>query len=216
MTSIYKRAAKPTQPPARELLGIDPGVKITPDVLETVVLGAGLSKKMNMLIGSLIVEESLWDEAMLLSGSEDDRTAFRISWGLEWAYTLEPKELELRAKRFVRDFLDARNESVNRVYSKMLCDMTRRGAVELDPEEAISVAEKAFDLLINPKTAVAVKVWQIELLYDLRSRMDWIEEALVETVRTLSEATECTPGMASHARHFFRRIKKSKKTGGKI
>ncbi len=209
MAKVYKHFARPEHSaPARELFGIQPGIKVTREDLEKAILSGGLTRKMNTLAGSLIAEENLWDEAMDLSRSADGRTAFRASWGLEWAYCLAPEEIESRWNRFLDDFLASNSESVHRVYSKMICDIMRREAATLSDGQAARLAEKCFDLLIDPDTAVAVKVWQIELLHDLSPRIGWIEENLTETVRTMSESPDCTPAIAAHARHYFRRLAK--------
>ncbi len=211
MPKVYKHISKPEHSvPAREVFGVADGVKVTCDMLENMLLSGGLTKKMNTTAGSLIVEENLWDEAMALARSGDDRLAFRASWGLEWAYTMMPEEIVARWGQFFEDFLASRNDSVHRVYSKMICDMMRRRAIALSADEASHLAEKCFDLLINPDTAIAVKVWQIEILHELSPRIGWIGEHLTETVRTLSESPDCTPAMAAHARHYFRKLKKCK------
>lgn len=246
MSKVYKYISQLEHSvSAREASGIAPGERITVDMLENVLSSGMLTRKMNTVMGSLIVEENLWDEAMMLARNGDERTAFRASWGLEWAYNQEPEQLESRWNLLFEDFLASSNDSVHRVYSKMICDMLRRGAVTLSDDDAVRLAEKCFDLLIKPETAVAVKVWQIELLADLADcpaptgqssesadnsglsdssgysvnpahsgtsrHTDWIGEALTETVRTISESPDCTPAIAAHARHYFRRLAKKKR-----
>ncbi len=189
-------------------MGISRDEIIDSSTLRTLLHAGGLTQKMNTVIGSLIAEEGLWNEALDLAMSDNGQTAFRASWALEWAYATNMDYFERFIPRFFTDYLAASNESVNRVYSKMACDMMRRGVLRLDDEQALMVAEKAFDLLVNPDTAVAVKVWQIELLSDLSCRIDWIEENLTEIVRIMSEKPDCTPAEAAHARHYFRRLAK--------
>lgn len=210
MSRVYKYIAKAEgHTPARVILGIPAGVVFTDELLEDIVLkGTALEKKYNTVIGALIAEEGLWDLAINLSGSGQRQVAFRSSWGLEWAYNLNPSEIEKRKDIFLRHLLDSQNESVNRVFSKMLFDMMRRGAVSLTDDEAERVAEKAFDLLINEDTPPAVKVWQIELLKEMIPRMDWIEENLTAIVTAISEDPECSPAMAAHARHYFRDLRR--------
>jgi len=209
MSKVYKHISKPEHArPAREEIGIGAEETIYAATLHSLLRAGGLTQKMNTVIGSLIVEEDLWEAALDLAMSSDHKTAFRASWALEWAYAMNMDYFERFIPRFFRDYLSATNESVNRVYSKMVCDMTRRGVLGLSDDEALRVTEKAFDLLVNPETAVAVKVWQIELLSDLSGRIDWIEENLTEIVRAMSEKPDCTPAEAAHARHYFRRLEK--------
>lgn len=197
--------------PAREELGLHPGEAITAGTLAGLLIAGGLTKKMNTVIGSLIAEEGLWTEAMDLAMSGDDKLAFRASWGLEWAYSTNTESFGGFIPRFVEDLLRTRNHSVNRVYSKMLCDMMRRGALRPDTAQAEKIAEKAFDLLISPDTPTAVRAWQVELLADLRGTLDWVEENLTAIVRDMSEKPDCSPGEAAQARHYFRMLEKEKK-----
>lgn len=213
MAKIYKHISAPAHSvPAKEALGIAPDAAITEGLLESIMHERGLTGKMNTKVGSLIVEENLWDVAMSLSRSDNNQTAFRASWGLEWAYCIDPKEIESRSEQFFEDLMASGNQSVHRVYSKMLCDMTRRGTFVLTDSQAGRLAERCFDLLIGAETPVAVKVWQIELLSDLMERIGWIEEQLTPTIRAISEDSECTPGMAACARHYFARLAKRKKS----
>lgn len=212
MSRVYKHISRPEHSrPAREELGISPDEIIDVSMLRMLLHARGLTKKMNAVVGSLIAEEGLWEPALDLAMSDDAQTAFRASWALEWAYATNMDYFERFIPRFFEDYLSATNESVNRVYSKMVCDMMRRGALTLTDEQALAVAEKAFDLLVNPGTAVAVKVWQIELLSDLSGHIDWIEENLTEIVRAMSEKPDCTPAEAAHARHYFRELEKRTK-----
>lgn len=210
--SVYKHISKPLHTgPARKELGLTPDEVITQDTLRDLLLVGGLTKKMNTLIGSLIVEEGLWMEAMDLAMSGDDRVAFRSSWSLEWAYSTNMERFNEFIPRFVDDFIRALNHSVNRVYTKMLCDMMRRGAVILTTKKAEQAAEKSFDLLVDPETPTAIRAWAIELLWDLSEPIDWIEEQLTELVRDMSEKPDCSAGEAAHARHYFKRLAKRDK-----
>lgn len=212
MSKVYKHISKPLHSaPARQELGITPDEIITQATLRDLLLVGGLTKRMNTVMGSLIAEEELWTEAMDLAMSDNDQIAFRSSWAVEWAYSTNMERFDEFIPRFVEDFIRARNHSVNRVYSKMLCDMLRRGVVELTDEQAIQVAEKSFDLLVDPETATAIRAWTIELLWDLSGHADWIEENLTEIVRAMSEKPDCSAGEAAHARHYFKRLAKKSK-----
>lgn len=209
MGSVYKRISRVGSGlPARAELGLSSEDEITSDTFRDLMLVGGLTKGMNSTLGALIVEEGLWNAGLELARSDEKSVAFRASWALEWAYTVEPLQIERRFETFFRDFLHADSESVQRVYSKMLCDMLRRGAVVLKDDDAEAVAERCFELLTADTTPVSVKVWQIELLYDLIPRFDWIGDNLTAVVRTMSESPECTPALAAHARHYFNRLRR--------
>lgn len=214
MGKIYKNiSCLPSRGSIHKELGIDEGVRVTEELLLDLMVSRGLTGNMNSMLGSLIVEDNLWDAALRLGRNDDRRIAFRASWALEWAYVVEPQQIEKRFAAFLNDLLATRSESVQRVYSKMLCDMIRRGAVSLNDSEAEAVTERCFDLLTGESTPVAVKVWQIELLYDLVPRIEWVEENLSAIVRGISESEGCSPAMAAHARNYFRRIGSRKRKG---
>lgn len=207
MKGIYKRTEYPTAArSAREELGPPPQERIDKETLQGILSTGGLTKQTNRMLGRLIAEEKLWDEAMELARSDEAQVAFRSAWALEWAYTMDAHPIEARFRRFFEDFLRSGNTSVQRIYSKILYDMVRRGAVATDALQAEALAGKCFDLLTDEKTPVAVKIWQIELLDDLRTRIGWIEENLTEMVRSLSENPECRPAMAAYARRYLRRV----------
>lgn len=208
MNKVYKHAPKVgNSSSARKIFGVSESDVITTDTLSDLVMSRRHTQKMNCIIGSLIVEENLWDSALALSYDTEPKVAFRISWSLEWAYTLKPEMIECRFAEFIVIFIDTDNSSVQRVFSKMLCDMTRRGTIVMSDSDAIAVAERCFGLLTCTDTPVAVKVWQIELLSDLSARIEWIDEHLTGIVRNMSENKECTPAIAATARHYFKRRK---------
>ena len=130
MKGIYKRTEYPTAArSAREELGPPPQERIDKETLQGILSAGGLTKQTNRMLGRLIAEEKLWDEAMELARSDEAQVAFRSAWALEWAYTMDAHPIEARFRRFFEDFLRSDNTSVQRIYSKMLCDMVRRGAV---------------------------------------------------------------------------------------
>ena len=120
-------------------------------MLQGILSAGGLTKQTNRMLGRLIAEEKLWDEAMELARSDEAQVAFRSAWALEWAYTMDAHPIEARFRRFFEDFLRSDNTSVQRIYSKMLCDMVRRGAVATDALQAEELAGKCFDLLTDEK-----------------------------------------------------------------
>lgn len=162
---------------------------------------------MNERFGRMLTDNAMWDFALDLAFHEDPRVAFRASWALEWAYFNDRVAFRPYLGHFVDNFLRASNPSVHRHYTKMLWDMLHRGVLELDDAQAGQVAEKAFDLLIDPKTRVAVMVWCMEILYDLSPRLDWIEEPLRDTVRRIME-NEPSQGIANRGSKLLKRMDK--------
>lgn len=162
-------------------------------------------KGMNATIGRIIVSENMWAEAMGLVSDTDAQVAFRAAWALQWAMEHAGRPLTDYSCHIVRTFLSSQNGSVLRIYSKLLLEAMRK--TDFDDITSQCIAEKSFDLLLDAKTKVAVKVWLMEILESLAGKIDYVAENLAECISRLSEAPDCTPAMTSHARNVLLRIR---------
>lgn len=173
----------------------------------TEALGGALGPRMGEFYGGLIVKHGLWEAAIGLASHPDPKIAFRSSWALEKAYASHKKYFaDNFSGTFIGQYLKSGNGSVDRSYSKILCDMLRRKLIEPGTETLDKIAVKAFDLLIGPDTKVAVKVWAMEILFDLAGRFAWIDEHLEDVVRGELGKESSTPAMSNHGRKLLRRI----------
>ncbi len=163
-------------------------------------------KGMNVFLGRTIINEDLWDDARRLVSDADPQIAFRAAWALQWAMEHHSLPLTDHSAHITHVFLDSRNGSVLRIYSKLLLEIMRK--TDVDNKTAERIAEKAFGLLLDPQTKVAVKVWLMEILENLSAKIDYVNENLTECIERLSEAPDCSPAMTSHARRVLRRIKR--------
>ena len=163
-------------------------------------------KGMNASLGRTIINENLWDEARGLVSDADPQIAFRAAWALQWAMEHHNQPLTDYSAHITQVFLDSRNGSVLRIYSKLLLEIMRKTVG--DTHTALRIAAPAFDLLLYPQTKAAVKVWLMEILENLSAQIDYVNENLTECIERLSEAPDCSPAMTSHARRVLRRIKR--------
>jgi len=163
-------------------------------------------RNMNVVIGRKIMDENLWKQARTLVADNDKRIAFRAAWALQWAMEHDKTELSLHFRHILSTFLTSDKESVLRIYAKLLAETMPEA--ELDQDDAHRVAEKAFDLLLDKKVKVAVKIWSMEILAALSDRVDYVAENLADCILVLSSAPDCTPAMTSHSRHLLKRIRK--------
>jgi hypothetical protein len=162
---------------------------------------------MKPAVGHLILKYGLWSEAMNIGMSAEHHLAFRASWALEWAYEqCSPEVLPAWfANRMTADFVASTNGSLHRVYAKMILDQMRFGG-HIPPEAQVeSLAEKCFDLLINPSTRGAVRMWCMEILSELAPRTDWIADALTATALTISQQPDCPPGISMACRRVLQK-----------
>lgn len=168
-------------------------------------LGGEFGPAMDERFGSQVIRKGLWAEALALAFHPDPHVAFRASWALEWAYFHDRELFVPHIPDFIENYLRVRNPSAHRHYTKMLCDMMRRGVFDPDTSQAEQVAEKTFDLLISPGTKSAVRVWSAEILYELSSRLEWVGEHL-EGILRHQMATMPTPAILSHYRKVLKKM----------
>ncbi len=161
-------------------------------------ISSDIERGMNEKFGRLIAPHNLWDVALNLGLSEDPKVAFHGSWALEWAFYNNREAFCPHIPHFVDNFLRATNGSVHRHYTKMMWNILHRGMLRPDIAQAERIAEKTFDLLIATTTKTAVKVWCMEILFELAPRLDWVAEQLRETVQQILESTPSC-GLANRA-----------------
>jgi hypothetical protein len=193
------------------------------------MLSGELDGSIKERVGREIVSGGLWAEVIGLASHPDPRIVFRAAWALEWAYNDSPEGLLPYIDEFVEAFLASDNGSVHREYLKILCDIRRRrSTVFVDKERGWSsalvdkeyeqnqehmhawlaqIAEKAFDLLVAPDTKTAVKGWCIEILMGVAPHLDWVGEALEETLHWLMENNP-SPGLANRCQKALRTIRR--------
>lgn len=164
--------------------------------------GQGMAER----YAALIIKHGLWEEVIPMALSDDDKLAFRSTWALDWAYSRNKSVMEPYTEQFLETYLASTNGSVHRSFSKMLCDMLRRGTITLDESRQAEVAEKCFDLLIDESVRSAVKIWSAEILYQLMPRIDWIAEHLEETLVYQLESHP-SPAIITHYDKLLKKLR---------
>ena len=154
--------------------------------------------------GKTIVEDDLFGTALDLGLDPDPQTAFHAAYALEYAFFAAPERFVPFHARFVGDFLAVPHPGVHRHYSKIMCSLLQTGSVVLSDEQRQRIAERTFDLLIDPKTRVAVKVWSMEILDSLSADLPWVDEQLEETIRFLMR--DGSPGLCNRGAKICKRI----------
>lgn len=149
-----------------------------------------------------ILHHQKFDLADLLSITlyPEKQIAFRAAWIMENLYFVDPLRFVDAIDTIIANFLIIANQSCQRHYSKILIHLTGKKAdkvikakllqIDLEP-----VAERCFDFLIDPAAPIAVKVFAMELAFNLRARYDWIPNMLAEQIRIL--VTIGGPGIRS-------------------
>jgi hypothetical protein len=149
---------------------------------------------------SLLIDDSGIDlnEIIGVTLNPDRAIAFRAAWVLENIVLTNPMRLMSHIESFLAAYVDIQNTSCQRHYAKIFMYITgskvhpdiKNWLLTLDLEP---VAEHCFDLLINKKIPVAVKVFICETLYNLSPRYQWIASLLKEQLELLKDGAK--PGV---------------------
>ncbi|WP_448698699.1 hypothetical protein ACFGVR_17725 [Mucilaginibacter sp. AW1-3] len=109
--------------------------------------------------------------------------AFRAAWTLETLVLGQPSHFIDQLDQLIAPFCMVKNTGCQRHYARILDELTAPKADKAIKAKMLSmdlepVAERCFDLMIEPKTPIAVKVFASQLAFNLRHRYDWIAEIL--------------------------------------
>lgn len=130
-------------------------------------------------VSKQVVEQGRLDEVYELAmghGTENmrklqaQRTIFHAAYVLEYVYFNYKSYFCKYTERFMADFMDCRNHSARRHFAKMVCDIFKSGT-ELRPSDYNRVATTLVEWVTEPGTKVAVKIWAVEILIYIRSRV---------------------------------------------
>lgn len=116
--------------------------------------------------------------------------AFRAAWILENLFLQKPERYLNDLGYLLLRIKDVENPGCKRHYAKIVMHITSPKAplsiqqklAEIDLEPA---AEQFFDWIIDPKVLIAVKVFAVQALFNIRHRYPWIAEELANQIQFL-------------------------------
>ena len=116
--------------------------------------------------------------------------AFRAAWVLEYTVFSFAQSFLSVLNDFLAGYIIQKNLSCQRHYTKIIIYLTKHNSLSIFQFKVRDfnfepIIDTTFEWLINPKTPIAVKVNCIEILVNLRSKSDWIEEELKAQIKFL-------------------------------
>jgi hypothetical protein len=120
----------------------------------------------------------------------DKNIAFRAAWILENLFLQKPESYLNDIDYLFERVKDVKNESCKRHYAKIVMHVTDPKALssikqkieEIDLEPTV---EQFFDWMIDPKAAIAIKVFASHALFNIRHRYPWIAGELKDQIQFL-------------------------------
>lgn len=107
--------------------------------------------------------------------------AFRAAWVLEYVQVNFPERFLAVRDEFLQRYPAQKNPGCRRHYAKIVMHLSTPDWAQKGVSRAYdwqSVIEATFDWLADPKTPVAVKVYCMDILFNLRGEADWIGDEL--------------------------------------
>ncbi|MBW4891609.1 hypothetical protein KXQ82_17920 [Mucilaginibacter sp. HMF5004] len=143
--------------------------------------------------------------------SPQKEVAFRATWLLENLFLLQPDKYISCVDELVVKFPLLKNEGSLRHYLRIFILLTDKKAekqiaqkiVAVDFNEVIS---RCFDMLIDDESPIALKVFAMELLYNLRHREDWIKDILISQIQILMDGGG--PAIRARGKSIWSKLKR--------
>ena len=120
----------------------------------------------------------------------DKNIAFRAAWILENFFLQKPESYLNDIDYMFERIKDIKNESCKRHYAKIVMHITAPKVPSLikqkiDDIDLEPTVEQFFDWMIDPKVAVAIKVFASHALFNIRHRYPWIAGELKDQIQFL-------------------------------
>ncbi|OCX53255.1 hypothetical protein BEL04_02825 [Mucilaginibacter sp. PPCGB 2223] len=177
---------------------------------------AGTIGKTKVLALTAILHELKFSlrDLMNITFYHEKEVAFRASWIMENLLLIDTLGFLDDVEHLAEQFLKVKNRSCQRHYLKALIHLTEPKAdpiikdkmAEIDLEPA---AEHCFDLLIDTRSPIAIKVFASQLLFNLRKRYDWIGEMLAEQLHIMMNVAG-GPAINSRAKTLLTQLAKDR------
>ncbi|MFB9844905.1 hypothetical protein [Mucilaginibacter ginsenosidivorans] len=141
--------------------------------------------------------------------SENRDIAFRAAWLLENLFLQKPAAYIDEIEYLVSRIKDVKHPSCKRHYAKIMMHVTAAKAPEairkkLEAIDLEPVVEQFFDWLIDAKVLVAVKVFAVGALFNVRSRYPWMAGELKDQIQFMLR--DGTAAMQSRGRKLLAQL----------
>lgn len=147
----------------------------------------------NKYMGNLILEQNLFGLMMDIICKEKGNISFRAAWAVEYAFLKQPDSFLNFVPQFITYFHKTENESVRRLYGKIMYILLSKKWLVTDIDTAESIAETVCQWLTSPKAKIGNKIWCLNILQILNSQVEWITEVMENIIA--KESVSPTPGM---------------------
>ncbi len=132
---------------------------------------------------------------------DDTRLVFRASWALTKTCELDPALMKPVLPVIVDKLLRTSNESAERSFLKIL---SLTGTSELDEKTQGRLVDHCFSLLRSRTSAIAVKVYSMDVLYEISKRFPGLVHELAAVMGMLPD--DAPDGVKAKCRSVIRKL----------
>lgn len=136
-------------------------------------------KTVARLVSAVYLAPQLIQNLIELTFHKETEVAFRAAWVLEYCLVDSSEYMTLNLPQFYNAYLIQKNLSCKRHYTKVLMHYSdKRRKVILVGYDLHPIIETTFEWLIDKATPVAVQVNCMDILFNLKENVNWVEEEL--------------------------------------
>jgi hypothetical protein len=129
---------------------------------------------------SVIIDEKLFNQLFQLIFSGDHRLAWRSCWIIDIASEEHPELLLSNLPVIISGFLSTEDRSLKRHFTRILC------RYKISEEYLGAVVNRSFELL-SPSEPAAVRVFAMQLLFNVSLVMPDLKGELISVIESLME-----------------------------
>jgi len=181
---------------------------ISDDELKSMIDRMGGSSEAEWVASSVVSNPLLLRKLLEFTEGDDSRLVFRSSWVLVKACERNPDIFLPYLKVIVNNLFTTKNGSAERSFLKIV-QLT--GTSSLSEEMLGQLVDHCFCLLRSPSSAIAVKVYSIDVLYEISKRYAGLTNELAGIAGMLPD--DVPAGVKAKCRELIRKLNKPVKEG---
>jgi 8-oxo-dGTP diphosphatase len=204
--TVKNKEGKVREPDSRESVSSE--IAVSDDELKSMIYRMSGSSEVGWIAASAVSNQHLFKKLLEFTEGDDTRLVFRSSWALVKVCEESP-ELFLPYLEVITDKLfNTNNGSAERSFLKIL-QLT--GTSSLNEDLQGRLADHCFTLLRSRSSAIAVKVYSIDVLYEISQRYSGLTNELAGIVSMLPD--DVPAGVKAKCREIIRKLSNPVKKG---
>lgn len=171
------------------------------------ILNREFYENFSTTVGDMILNTNSGSNLILLlrelianSSKKHNKCEFRAAYVAEHLYFRDKRFKEELCLYLTSIFPKIKNESTKRHIGKIMAHSLKNSDISPNSTECEQIASACIEWCIKPKVRVAVIIWAMECLIQLRDRVEWLPDIMDDILDTLS--IDPTPGMSVRLRRW--------------